>query len=71
VRQVVVGRIVTATQFRQAEVKHLHGTIGADHDVGRFQIAMNDAARVSRRQRIGDGEWRSGAPRQGAYRVAE
>ena len=54
-----LGRIVTATQLGQAEIKHLHGAIGADHDVGRFQIAMDDAAGVRRRQRIGD---RNGDP---------
>ena len=43
-----------SNQFGQAEVEHLHGAVRADHDVGRFQIAMDDAARVRRRQRIGD-----------------
>ena len=56
VRQVASSAvIVTATQLGQAEVEHLHGAVGADHDVGRFQIAMDDAAGVRRRQRIGDG----------------
>ena len=49
------GVVSSATQFRQAEVEHLHGAVVADHDVGRLQIAMDDAARVRGRQRVGDG----------------
>ena len=48
-----VGSVIP-NQLGQAEVEHLHRAVRADHDVGRFQIAMDDAARVSRRQRIGD-----------------
>ena len=39
---------------RQAEVEHLGAAFGADHDVRRLQIAMDDAARVRVRERVGD-----------------
>ena len=42
-------------QLGQAEVEHLHDTIGSDLDVGGLQIAMDDAAFVRRFKRLGDG----------------
>ena len=54
VRQRRFIRAFTSTQFGQTEVEHLHGTIRADHDVGRFQIAMDDAARVRSGQSVCD-----------------
>ena len=54
VRSRFVRVVVVANQFGQTEVEHLHGTVRADHHVGRFEIAMDDAARVRGRQRIGD-----------------
>ena len=53
-RQFCVVSAVASTQFRKAEVEHLHSAVGANHDVGRLQIAMDDAAGVRRRQGIGD-----------------
>jgi len=41
-------------QLREAEVEHLDGAIGADHDVGGLKIAMDDAARVCSGQCVGD-----------------
>ena len=38
----------------QAEVEHLHRAVRPDNDIGRFEIAMDDAARVRRRERISD-----------------
>ena len=52
-------RTVVSTQLREPEVEHLHRAVGANHDVGRFQIAMNDATGMRRRQRVGD---RNGNP---------
>ena len=47
---------IPSNQLGQAEVEHLHGAIRADHDIGRFQIAMDDAARMRRGECIGDGD---------------
>ena len=40
--------------LRQPEVEHLHGAIRRDLDVGRFQIAVDDALLVCRLERLGD-----------------
>ena len=39
---------------RDAEVHHLHGTGVGDHDVGRFDVAVDDAGVVAGLQRPGD-----------------
>ncbi len=39
---------------RQAEIQHLDRPVGRDQDVVRLQIAVNDAAVVSVRQRVGN-----------------
>ena len=41
-------------QFRQPEVEHLRAAVARDHDVGGLDVAMDDAARVRRRERAGD-----------------
>ena len=41
-------------QLGQAEVEHLDHAIGRDLDVGRLQIAMDDALLVRRFERLGD-----------------
>ena len=33
-------------QLREAEVEHLHAAVAGDHDVGRLDVAVDDAARV-------------------------
>ena len=38
-----VAGVVTGDRFRQAEVEHLHDAVGRDLDVGRLQIAVDDA----------------------------
>ena len=38
----------------ETEVEHLHRAVGADLDVGRLQIAMDDALLVRRLERVGD-----------------
>ena len=38
----------------QAEVEHLDGAVGPDLDVGRLEIAMNDALLVRGFERLGD-----------------
>ena len=45
---------VAARRLRQAEVEHLHDAVGRDLDVGRLQIAMDDALLVRRFERVGD-----------------
>src|SRR5215469_1731532 len=35
-----------ASHARQSEIENLHHTVACDHDVGWFQITMNDAPRV-------------------------
>ena len=51
------GRAALA-EFRQPEIQNLHVTIGPQHDVFRFDVAMNDALAVSvgerRRNLLGD-----------------
>ena len=42
------------TRFRQTEVEDFHRTVGADLDVGRFQIAMHDVFFVRGFEGIGD-----------------
>jgi len=38
----------------EAEVEHLHRAVGPELDVGRFQVAVDDALLVGRLQRFGD-----------------
>jgi hypothetical protein len=40
----------------QTEVEHPQASLAVDHDVGRFQVAVDDAALVSRPQGIGQGD---------------
>ena len=44
------------TQFREAEVEHLDAAVGGDHDVGRLEIAVDDALVVRGGQCVGDRE---------------
>ena len=48
--------LVGSNQFGQAEIEHLHRAVGPDHHIGRFEIAMDDAARMRGRERVGDGD---------------
>ena len=41
-------------RLREPEVQHLHRPVGADLDVGRLQIAMDDALFVRGLERLGD-----------------
>ena len=41
-------------RLRQPEVEHLHRAVGAHLDVGRLEIAMDDALLVRRFERLGD-----------------
>ena len=41
-------------RLRQAEVEHLHGAVRRDLDVGRLQVAVDDAVLVRRFERFGD-----------------
>ena len=50
----VTGRPRRLERFRQTEVQHLHGAIGAQLDVGGLQVAMNDAALVGGFEGVGD-----------------
>ena len=43
-----------ASSFGQAEVQHLDRAVGRDLDVGRLQIAMDDAVLVRRFERLGN-----------------
>ena len=48
--------MITAGLFRQlgqTEVQHLHTAAVIDHDIGWLQVAMYDASRMRRRERIG------------------
>ena len=56
------GRPRRIERLGQAEVQHLDGAVGRDLDVGRLQIAMDDAAVVRRLERVGDLRARSAAP---------
>ena len=40
--------------LRQAEIEHFDGPVGPQLDVGRFEIAMDDALLVGRFERLGD-----------------
>src|SRR5207244_13345454 len=40
-------------RLRETEVEHLHPTVVADFDVGRLQIAMDDALLRSEERRVG------------------
>ena len=55
---------VRLQRLRQTEVEHLHRAVGADLDVGRLQIAMDDALLVRGFERLGDLLARSAAPRR-------
>ena len=48
------ARRVRIHGFRQTEVEHLHRAVGADFDVLRLQIAMDDAGFVRGLERVGD-----------------
>ena len=41
-------------RFGETEVEHLHGAVGADLDVRRLQVAMDDALLVRGFERVGD-----------------
>ena len=58
-RDVRAVRLVRRGQLGQAEVEHLDGAIGRDRDVGRLEIAMDDALLVRRGEGLGN------LPRQG------
>ena len=59
---VIVGDCVTmapprrsgSSSLGQAEVEHLDRAVGRDLDVGRLQVAMDDALLVRRLERLGD-----------------
>jgi len=56
------------------QVQQLHQAVLVHHDVGRLQVAVNDAGRVSPAQGIGDldayfSAWLSGRPVRGNYLV--
>ena len=53
----------------QTEIEHLDEPVGADLDVGRFQVAVDDAAVVRRFERLGDlaGDVERLVERQGAH----
>ena len=42
------------TRLGEAEVEHLHRAVGADLDVGRLQVAVDDPLLVRRLERFGD-----------------
>jgi hypothetical protein len=56
-----LARLLDAWQPRrldvlgEAEVEHLHAAVGADHDIGRLEVAMDDPPGVRRGERLGDG----------------
>ena len=50
----VVSAFRRTHRLRQSEIEHLHRAVAADLDVGRFQIAMDDALLVRRFERFGD-----------------
>ena len=50
----VVFRSFSRKHLRQPEVEHLHRAVRRDLDVGRFQIAVDDALLVCRLERLGD-----------------
>jgi hypothetical protein len=43
-----------ASELCQAEVQHLHGAVGPDFDIARFEVAMNDALLVRGLERVGN-----------------
>ena len=48
------ARGVRVESFRETEVEHFHGAVGADLDVGRLEIAMDDALLMRRLERLRD-----------------
>jgi hypothetical protein len=50
---VLPGRL-TARQLGDAEVEDLDPSVGADHDVAGFEVAVGDAALVGGAQGVGD-----------------
>ena len=52
---VAVRRRRPRPRLGQAEVEQLHHAVARDEDVLRLEVAMDDAARVRRREAVGDG----------------
>ncbi len=53
-RLVVAADASLRSQLCEAEVQQLHAPVRGHHDVGRFEISMDDAFVVGRREGIGD-----------------
>ena len=53
-RHRVCGRIRGRQHFREAEVEHLGLTAIGDHDVGWFDVAMDDSRGMGDRERVGN-----------------
>ena len=51
-----VGVLFRRGKLGQSEIEHFDDSVRADHDVARLDVAMDDARRVGRRQRAGDGD---------------
>ena len=49
-----VGTGARGLEPGQAEIQHLDAPLARHHDVAGLQVAMHDAARVRRRQRVGE-----------------
>ena len=47
-------RFLFIQQFRQTEIQNLHLPVVGYHHVARLNVAMNDAARVRRREGVGN-----------------
>ena len=50
-----VGWAAGSQLLGQTEVEHLHPAVGGHHDVGRLQVAVDDALVVGGRQGVGHG----------------
>ena len=49
----VVRRRIGFDDLRQPEVEDFYLAVGREHDVGRLQVAMDDASLMGREQRVG------------------
>ena len=50
----VDGAVRRIGELREAEVEHLDCAVGPQLDVGRFEVAVDDAVLVRRFERLGD-----------------